>query len=251
MQFSSPAEHSSMHTFSRSPATTTMSSTTSNHLPGLASLLHSQVAGSPELAPIGKDLLRGSHVDSMLANSNSGLRTNQDYPHSFPELKLRSQLPGTLSSFAASISNGSAIETLSGTQFLWGSPTTYSDSSKIMARKSQFVGQSLMSNGNRPGFPYPSLHGHFISSTQRHQQQRQVGSAPSGVHHLERHFGFFLESPDTSYINRGGVRGIYLGPNNGSYMMNVGPRAAVDASIAGNISENNSPSFRMMASPRL
>ena len=34
-------------------------------------------------------------------------------------------------------------------------------------------------------------------------------------------------------------------------MMNVGPRAAMHASIAGNISENNSPSFRMMPSPSL
>ncbi|KAJ8420480.1 hypothetical protein Cgig2_030934 [Carnegiea gigantea] len=250
MQFSSPVEHGSMHTFSRSPAIRTMSPMTSSHLPGLASLLHSQVSSSPKLAPIGKDLGRGSLVDSMLANANSEHRANQQHPHSFPELKLGSQLPGTLSSFAASTSSGSAIETLSGPQFLWGSPTTYSDGSKMTAWRSPSVGHRLISNGNQPGFPYPSRHGHFVSSTQHHHQQQEVGSAPSAVN-LERHFGFFAGSPDTSYINPGGFGGIHLGPKNGSYMMNVGPRAAMHATIAGNISENNSPSFRMMPSPSL
>ncbi|KAL2930737.1 Protein MEI2-like 2 [Bienertia sinuspersici] len=230
-QLSSPVKHNSMHTFSRSPGYKTMSPTTNHHLPGLASILHSQVSGSPKLAPIGKDFGRGSQVEQMFGN-NSEQRVNLHPPHSFPELKLGGgQLSGSLSSFGASTSNGSTIETLSGPQFLWGSPTTYSENSKSSA------------------WPAHSSTWPYVNSAQHHQQH--VGSAPSGIHHLERHFGFFPESPDTSYMNSGGFGGLNVAPSNGNYMMNVGPRSAMHANIAGNMSESNSPSFRIMSSPRL
>lgn len=250
-QLSSPVKPNSLHTFSRSPGYRTMSPTTNNHLPGLASILHSQASGSPKLAPIGKDFGRGSHVDQMFGN-NSEQRTNLHPPHSFPELKLGGgQLSGSISSFGASTSNGSTIETLSGPQFLWGSPTTYSENSKSSAWPAgpgHSVGNPLLSNGQRHGFPYSSRHGPYVNSAQHHQH---VGSAPSGIHHLERHFGFFPESPDASFMNSGGFGGLNVAPSNGSYMMNVGPRSAMHGGIAGNMSESNSPSFRIMSSPRL
>ncbi|XP_021764156.1 protein MEI2-like 5 isoform X2 [Chenopodium quinoa] len=246
-QLSSPVNHNAVHAFSRSPGYRTMSPTTNNHLPGLASILHSQASGSPKLAPIGKDFGRGSHVEQMFANS-SEQRANLHTPHSFPELKLGSQLSGSMSSFGASTSNGSAIETLSGPQFLWGSPTTFSENAKSTAW-SAHSGNPLLSNGHRHGYPYSSRHGPYLSSVQHNQQH--VGSAPSGIHHLERHFGFFPESPETSYVNPGGFGGINRVPSNGNYMMSVGPRSAMHAGIAGNMSESNSPSFRMMSSPRL
>ena len=251
LQYGSPVDHNSMHTFSRSPGIRTMSPTTSNHLPGLASILHSQASGSPKLAPIGKDHGRGAH-EHMFANTNPEQRANLQLPHSLPELKLGGQLSSTVSSFGASTSNGSAVETLSGPQFLWGSPKTYSENSKMTAWQSQTpsVGHPLVSNsGHRHGFPFSGRLGPFVNSTTHHQHH--VGSAPSGVHHVERHFGFFPESPETSYINPGGFGGLNIGPNNGNYMMNVGPRAAMHAAIAATMSENNSPSLRMMSSPRL
>ncbi|KAJ8450000.1 hypothetical protein Cgig2_029362 [Carnegiea gigantea] len=251
LQYGSPVDHNSMHTFSRSPGIRTMSPTTSNQLPGLASILHSQASGSPKLAPIGKDHGRGAQ-EHLFANTNPEQRAHLQLPHSLPELKLGGQLSSTVSSFGASTSNVSAVETLSGPQFLWGSPKTYSENSKMTAWQSQTpsVGHPLVSNGgHRHGFPFSGRHGPFVNSATHHQHH--VGSAPSGVHHIERHFGFFPESPETSYINPGGFGGLNIGPSNGNYMMNVGPRAAMHAAIAANMSENNSPSLRMMSSPRL
>ncbi|CAO2842257.1 unnamed protein product [Amaranthus hypochondriacus] len=247
-QLNSPVKNNSMHTFSRSPGYRTMSPTTTNsHLPGLASILHSQASVSPKLAPIGKDFGRGTHVEQLFGSSSEN-RANLQPPHSFPELKLGGQLSGSISSFGASTSNGSTIETLSGPQFLWGSPKTVSENSKSTAWPTH-SGNPLLSNGHRHGFPYSSHHGPFVSSTQHYQQH--VGSAPSGFHHLERHFGFFPESPETSFMNHGGFRSVNRAPNNGSYMMNVGPRSALHGVIGGNMPESNSPSFRIMSSPRL
>lgn len=253
--FGSPVDNS-MHTFSRSPGVRTMSPSTPNHLPGLASILHSQASSSPKLAPIGKDQGRAIH-EHMFSNTNSEQRGNSHHPNSLPDIKLGGPFSSTVSSFGASTSNGSAVETLSGPQFLWGSPTTYSENSKMTPWQTQTqtqthsVGHPLVSNGQRHGFPFSSRHSPFVSPATHHHQQL-VGSAPSGIHHLERHFGFFPESPETSsYVNRGGFGGLNIGPSSGNYMMNLGHRAVIHAGISANMSENNSPSFRMMSSPRL
>ncbi|KAH9627305.1 hypothetical protein KSS87_013550 [Heliosperma pusillum] len=251
MQFGSPAEHnnSPMHSLSRSPGFRTMSPTTNNHLSGLASILHPQSTSSPRLAPIGKDLGRGGHVEHMFGNSNPEKRASLQHPHSFPELNLVGQFSGTISSFGASSSNGSTIETLSGPQFLWGSPTTNSEKIKSAAWQTHSVGNPQMSNGPRHGFPFANRHAPYLNPSQHHQHH--VGSAPTGIHHLERHFGFFPESPETSYMNRTGFGGVNLGPSSGgNYMMNVGPRALLHAGIPGNMPDSSSPSFRMMSSPR-
>ncbi|KAK9706911.1 hypothetical protein RND81_07G159900 [Saponaria officinalis] len=244
MPYGSPVGHSPMHALSRSPGFRTMSPTTSsNHFPGLASILHSQPSGSPRLAPIGKDLGRGDHVEHMFGNSNSEQRANLRHPHSFPELKLEGQFSGTKSSYGASSSNGSTVETLSGPEFLWGSPTTHSENLKSASWQTHSVGNPLLSSTeNRNGFPFASRHGPYLNPTQHHQHH--VGSAPSGIHHFERHFGFFPESPETSFLNPGGFGRVNVGPRSGNYMMNVHPHA-------GNMLDASSPSFRMMSSPRL
>ncbi|GAB4831561.1 hypothetical protein Ancab_005573 [Ancistrocladus abbreviatus] len=245
LQYSSPIDHSPLHTLSHSPGFGTMSPTPSNHLPGLASLLHPQASNSVKIAPIGKEPGRASHVDNILSSVNLEQRAKFQQPSSFPEVKL-GQYSGSMSSFGASASNGSGIETLSGPQFLWGCSTPYSENPKPTAWTAPSVGHSFTCNSH--GFPYSSRHGSYIGSSQHHPHS--VGSAPSGVH-LERHFGFFPESPDTSFLNHGAFGGMNLGPNNGSFMMNIGSRSSVHAGIAGNISENGSPSFRMMSSPGL
>ncbi|KAL9232240.1 hypothetical protein vseg_007370 [Gypsophila vaccaria] len=242
MQYGSPSAHNPMHTLSRSPGYRTMSPSTSNHFPGLASLLHSQPSGSPRLAPIGKDLGRGDHVEHMFSNTNSEQRANLRHPRSFSELKLDGQYSGTMSSYGASSSNGSTVETLSGPEFLWGSPTTHSENLKSASWQTHSVANPLLSSENRNGFSFASRQGPYLSPTQ-HQQQH-VGSAPSGIHQFERHFGFFPESPETSYLNPGGFGRVNVGPRSANYMMNVHPHA-------GNMLEAGSPSFRMMSSPRL
>ncbi|GMH19393.1 hypothetical protein Nepgr_021234 [Nepenthes gracilis] len=243
LKFSSPIEHSPLHAFSRSPGYRTMSPTTSNHLPGLASILHSQ-ANLPKIAPIGKDQGRASHAKHIFGSANTQLGDNFQQRHSFPDLNL-GQYSGSMSSFGASSSAGSGIETLSGPQFLWGSHNQYFENPNLTSWTTSSAGNLMKSNGHvhNHGFPYSGRHGSYTGS-------HHVGSAPSGAH-LERQLGFFPESPGTSFMDYGAFEGINFGPNTGSYVLNLGSRASMRGGIAGNMSENGSPGFRMISSPGL
>ncbi|KAK6932265.1 Mei2-like, C-terminal RNA recognition motif [Dillenia turbinata] len=261
-QFGSPIQHSPLQTFAKSPGFGTVNHNTNNHLPGLAnsnnhlpglaSILNPQLSNSVKSAPTGKDHVIGSHMEQMFPKPNSTNGAGFQQSHSFPEPKL-TQYPGsgTMSSFGASTSNESAIETLTGPQFLWGSPTPYLEQTNSSAWPSSSAGHSLNSNGLVHGFPYSGHHGPFLSSSQHHRHHH-VGSAPSGVP-LERHFGFFPESPEASFLNSVAFRGMGLGRSDGSYMMNMGTRATMNAGVpvSGNVSDSNSPSFRMISSPRM
>ncbi|XP_065878427.1 protein MEI2-like 5 isoform X2 [Euphorbia lathyris] len=244
-QFNSPIEHSPLQSISKSPVFRTLSPTTSNHLPGLASILQNNV----KVAPIGKDQGRGSLVEHTIASMNSAHVGAFQQSHSLPESKLNQYHGSISSSFGApSTSNGSAMETLTGPQFLWGSPNPYPDHTTSSAWTTPSIGHPFSSNGKSHGFSYTSRHGSLLGSSQNHHH---VGSAPSGVP-LERRFGFFPESPETSFINPTGFGGIGVGHSDGNFMMNLSARAPVNAGITipRNISENGS-SYRMMSSPRL
>lgn len=245
-QFSSPIEHSPLQSLSKSPGFRTVSPTTSNHLPGLASILNSQISNSVKVAPIGKDQGRGIHVENIFNNTNSNHGTAFQQSPSFSEPKL-GPYPGNGSSFGASTSNGSGIETLSGPQFLWGSPTPYSEHTNSSAWQPSSMGHPFTSNGQGRGFPYSGRHGSFLGSSQHHRHHH-VGSAPSGVP-FERHFGYFSESPEASFMSPVAFGGMGLTHNDGSFMLNMGARAAI--SIPGNMSESGSANFRMISSPRV
>lgn len=245
MQFSGPIEQSPLHSNSKSPNFKTLSPTTNNHLPGLASILHPQVSNSVKVSPIGKDHGRGSHVEHMLNHANSAHGSSFSQSNSFPELKL-SDFPGSAPSFGPSTSNGSRVETLSGPQFLWGSPNPYKEHASSAWPRTA-VGHQFTSTGKGHLFPLSARQGSFIGSSHHHH----VGSAPSGVP-LERHFGFFPESPETSFLGPFAYGSMGLGPNNGKLLANMSTRAALNAGITlpGNVSENSS-NFKMMSSPRL
>ncbi|XP_021295166.1 protein MEI2-like 5 isoform X2 [Herrania umbratica] len=249
-QFNSPIEHSPMHSLSKSPVFRTMSPTSSNHLPGLASILHPQVSNSMKVAPIGKDQGRGSHVEhSFTSSTNSTHAAGFQLSHSLPEPKL-SQYHGTISTFGPS--NGSSMETLSGPQFLWGNPNSYTDTNSSVWQTSS-LGHPFSSNGKGHGFPYSGGQGSFSGLSQRHHHHHHhIGSAPSGVP-LERHFGFFPESSDTSFMSSAAFGGMGVGHNDGGFMVNMGSHATISSgiSIPRNVSENGSSSMRMMSSPRL
>ncbi|EOY27813.1 MEI2-like protein 5 isoform 2 [Theobroma cacao] len=247
-QFNSPIEHSPMHSLSRSPVFRTMSPTTTNQLPGLASILHPQVSNSMKVAPIGKDQGRGSHVEYSFTGTNSTHAAGFQLSHSLPEPKL-SQYHGTTSTFGPS--NGSSVETLSGPQFLWGNPNSYTDTNSSVWQTSS-LGPPFSSNGKGHGFPYSGRQGSFSGSSQHHHHHHHIGSAPSGVP-LERHFGFFPESSDTSFMSSAAFGGMGVGHSDGGFMVNMGSRAAISSgiSIPRNVSENGSSSMRMMSSPRL
>ncbi|KAK9051293.1 hypothetical protein SSX86_027920 [Deinandra increscens subsp. villosa] len=107
-QFGSPIEHSPLQSLTKSPVFTSMSP---KSLPELVSILHPQPA---RIAPIGKDHARASYLDQTF------------YGNAMQDRKLSSS-SGSMSTFGASGSTTSEIETLSGPQFLWGSPNRRSD----------------------------------------------------------------------------------------------------------------------------
>ncbi|KAL2476593.1 Protein MEI2-like 5 [Abeliophyllum distichum] len=210
--FGSPVEHNSFPGYSQSPGLGNLSPVGSNHLPGLASILPSQAPGT-------------------------------SYQHHFPVLDPSlSSSPGPVSSLGDSKS--SSIGTLSGPQFLWGSPTIRSESINSSAWSTSLKGRPFSSSGQGIGYPYPSRHGSFLGSP------HHVGSAPSGIQ-LERHFGFFPESPETSYMNPA-FGPTNFGRNNGNHAMNMGVPGAMNIGVpyAGNFTESSSPSSRMMSMSR-
>ncbi|KAE8720034.1 Protein MEI2-like 5 [Hibiscus syriacus] len=247
-QFNSSIERSPMHSLSKSPVLGTMSPTTSNHLSGLASILHPQVSNSMKVAPIGKDQARGSLVEHALAGTNSTHGTGFQFSHSLPESKL-SQYHGTIPTFSPS--NGSRMEKLSGPQFLWGNTNSFTDRTNSSVWPTSSLERPFSSNGNGHGFPYSGRQGSF-SGTSQHLQHHHIGSATSGVP-LERHFGFFPESSDTSFMSPATFGGLGVGHNDGGFMVNMGSHAAMSSGIGipRNASENGSSSMRMMSSPRL
>ncbi|KOM40060.1 hypothetical protein LR48_Vigan04g025800 [Vigna angularis] len=246
LQFNSPVEQNSMQNISHSPGSRILSPTTGNHLPGLASILQPQVSNTVKAAAIGNDLGRssqGEHIFTGLSSSQGASFQS----HSLPEPKF-SQYRGALSSFAPSTSNGSSVETLSGPQFLWGSPTLYSEHTKPSAWPRSSVGHPFTSNGKSHAFPFSTQNGSFVGSSQHHNNHH-VGSAPSGLP-FERHFGFHPESSETSFMNNVGYGGMSLGHTDGNYMVNVGGSVNANITIPRNISDNGSSNFRMR-SPRL
>lgn len=191
----SPVEHNS---FSKSPGLGSLSPINSSHLSGLASILPPNLSNSPRIAPIGKDQGRANHVNQVLTNSALMQGTAYHHHQSFPDNKFSSN-GGSTSSVADLNSNSSSIGTLSGPQFLWGSPTPYAERSNSSAWPTPSAGQPFTSNGQGQGFPYARHHGSLLGSHHHH-----VGSAPSGVP-LDRPFGYFPESPETSFMSPGAL----------------------------------------------
>ncbi|XP_027333821.1 protein MEI2-like 2 isoform X1 [Abrus precatorius] len=242
-QFGSPVEHNALGSFSKSPGLNFASPMNTNHLPGLAAILSPHVSSSPKIAPIGKDLGRANNAKQIFASS--GLSQGAAFQHStsFPEQKINAS-PRPITTFGESNSSSSSIGTLSGPQFLWGSPTPYSEHSNTSAWSSS-MGLPFTSSGQRQGFPYTSQHSSFLDSHQHHH----VGSAPSGLP-LDRHFSYFPESPETSL--KSSVAFGSMNHSDGNILMNMGAHASLGVGIGltGNTNEMSSPNFRMMSLPR-
>ncbi|CAA3007108.1 MEI2-like 2 [Olea europaea subsp. europaea] len=238
--FGSPIEINPFHGYSRSPGLGSLSPVGSNHLPGLASILPSQVSNPVKIAPIGKDPGRISRVNQVIPKANTAPGTA--YRHRYPILDPSlSSSPGPVSSFGDSKSS----RTLSGPQFLWGSSTIHSESLNSSAWSTSLKGRRFSSSGQGICYPYPTQPGSL------HGSQHHVGSAPSGIQ-LERHFGFFPESPETSYMNPAAFGATNFVRTNGNHAMNMGVPGATNMGVpfAGNFIETGSPSSRMMSMSR-
>ncbi|KAF3589749.1 hypothetical protein F2Q69_00028305 [Brassica cretica] len=224
LQMNSPVEGSPLQSvLSRSPVFG-VSPTRNSHLSGLASALNSQ-GPSSKLAPIGR-----SPVASNVFQQSS---------HLFQEPKPDNKYTGNLSPSGPLISNGGGIETLSGSEFLWGSPNTRSEPSNSSVWSTSSTGVPFSSARVDRSVP-------FLHQTQNrshhphHHHHLHVGSAPSNVP-LEKHFGFFPESSkDTMFMNSSGMGG---GLNGGSFPSRMANHGIMNP-------ENGFSSYRMMSSPR-
>ncbi|KAL3502906.1 hypothetical protein ACH5RR_037355 [Cinchona calisaya] len=211
--FGSPVEQSSLHSYGKSPSLGTINPMCSNHSPGLASILPAHISSHGKIAPIGKD---------------SG--------------RMLSSIPGPVSPFIDLNSNSSGIGTLSGPQFLWGSPTIHAERANSSSWSTSTMGHPFVSSRHGQGHPYSSRQGSFLAS------HHHVGSAPSGIP-LERHFGFLPESPETSYMSQVAFRSAGLSPNNANHLMNVGA-LNIGMPLTRGFTESGSPSSRMLSLSR-
>ncbi|XP_073028279.1 protein MEI2-like 5 isoform X1 [Primulina eburnea] len=225
--FGSQVEHNSFHAYG--PTMSNLGSLSpggSNHLPGLASILPSHDSNSAKIAPIGKDPRKANQVITK-SNTAQGAACQHSYSVYDPKLSSSCDLDGTLS----------------GPQFLWGSPTITSENLNSSPwSSSSLKGRPFPSSKQVIGFPYTSPHGSFVGSG------HHVGSAPSGIQ-LDKHFGFFPESPEPPYINQAAAFGVKnYGLNHGIHSVHLGSPGAVSRGIsfAGNFTESGSASSRMI-----
>ncbi|XP_074328638.1 protein MEI2-like 5 [Apium graveolens] len=238
--YDNPVGHTSLQSLSRSPVLGSMNPAVGNSLPGLASILHPHLSNPRKIAPIGKDLGRGSPGDHTYMNGNLNQGVDFQQSHSLPEPNVN-QFSATS---ALGASNGSGIETLSGPQFLWGSPNVNAEQSNLSMRRPPQVKQPFISNGQYPGFTYAGNHDSIIGSSQSPHQHHlhHVGSAPSNIP-FKRQFSHYQEPSDALYMSRPAFGGMGLNHNDKNFM---GPRTSGNTFMP----ENGSPSFSMVPSAR-
>ncbi|KAK4398200.1 protein MEI2-like 2 [Sesamum angolense] len=242
--FGSPVEQNSLHGYSQTPSLGGLSPVGSNHLSGLASILHSHGSSPVKIAPIGKDPARINHLNQVISTTSTTHGAAYQQHYSVPDPKLSSS-PVPVSSLGDS--RPSSVGTLSGPQFLWGSPTIHSEQNTSSAWSASLKARPFPSRGRGIGFPYTSQHGSFLGSQYHHH----VGSAPSGIQ-LERHFGFYPDSPESSYINQAAFGVPNFGHGNGNPAVNIGAPGAMNIGVAfaGSFAESGSPSSRIMSMSR-
>ncbi|KAL1562830.1 hypothetical protein AAHA92_05361 [Salvia divinorum] len=238
--YGSPVERHSLHGYSPTPKFGSLSPVGSSHLTGLASILPSHASNPMKIAPIGKDPGRMTHANEVVSKANNGQGVAFQNNYSIPDPNLSSS-PGPVSPF--DYSKPSSIGTLSGPQFLWGSPSVQSEHANSSAWSSSLKGHPFQSSGQGIGFPYPSQRGSFLGS------HHHVGSAPSGIQ-LERHLGFFPDSPETSYINQAAFGVTNFGRNGHGMNIRVPGAVNVGVTFSGNYTDSGSPGSRVMSMTR-
>ncbi|RWW20015.1 hypothetical protein GW17_00015898 [Ensete ventricosum] len=248
---SPPGIVASVRLLSKSPSGLASSPIGSYHLTGLGSVLPSMIS-TAKIAPIGKDQNRVDHADHVISSS-SPLHGGYQHSHSFPDHScgMVTTAPGNLTSFGPSITKSSGAGTLTGPQFLWGNSASYMEKPESSTRQSGATGVSFMPNGQGQGkgFLYSSYHGSFLGSS-HNQHPHHVGSAPSLVP-FERQYGYFLESPEISLMNKFAFGNIGSNGTGGTSVMNMTPRFTVNQGIlSGSMPANNATNMRMMPAPR-
>ncbi|RWW47439.1 hypothetical protein BHE74_00046574 [Ensete ventricosum] len=209
----------------------------SDCLPGLSTILSPVMSNSTKVGLI-KDQEKVNYADQLYSGSNSSPHEGR-FQHCGSSRDhssgILSSSPGPLFSLGPSASNASGFGSLTGSQFPFGSPTSYMDQPQSSWRP-PVTGLPFPSNGRqqRQNIFYSNQHDSFPGSS--HGQRHPVGSAPPGVP-FKRHYSYFPETPETSVMNQVAFQ------NSGS-----GPTALWNPGIVftGNIPDNSSPKPRMM-----
>eukprot|EP01018_Ginkgo_biloba_P009764 Gb_07771 [translate_table: standard] len=278
---SSPSDNGSLQSMNHSPGIGNVNLAVSKPLPGLAVILPPLVSPSAKVGTIGNDLGRTNQIDPVSSMNNLGKGGQFHHPHSFPEhnssmmqvMHYSSSGTGPIlgsstsfapheaigisssGSFGHPGSSSGGISTLSGPQFLWGSPSPYSHHIQSSAWPSPSLGHSFNASGcpQPQGYSYSGRQSSFMNPVVA-SHHHHVGSAPSGDPSLERHLAYFTDSPDTSFIGPRSFGGMGLSCANGNPMINIGGHGVVNAGVgiaSNGITENGSPSFGMMSSQRM
>ncbi|XP_062218915.1 protein MEI2-like 5 isoform X2 [Phragmites australis] len=216
-QLRSPTEHNQLNTLNETTFNGGMSPLGGNHISGLSS-------GYPSMnLPIGKSSNRNILPDHIFHGSPN-LYNSHSFPEQYGGIVSASPL---VSSAASSASTASGFTPLTWTSFLWGSKNTLREYSQPSVFNSPPLSNSHFSNSHtqRQGSLYRNLHGSFGPS--EYLSQHHVGSAPS-VLPLESNFGYYPESPDTSYIRQGKFGSIGRSCVGGSLMTNFGVHSCVN-----------------------
>ncbi|KQJ94515.1 protein MEI2-like 5 isoform X1 [Brachypodium distachyon] len=185
----SPTEHNHLNTLNETAFSGGMSPLGSNHLSGLSS-------GYPPMkSAIGKSSYRNNHADSIFHGSPT-FHNSHSFPEHYGGIVSASPL---VSSAASSASTASGFTALNGAPFPWGNNNTLRENFQFSALHSPPLKSLPFSSTHtqHQGNMYPNLRGSFRPS--EHFPQHHVGSAPSVL----PNFGYYPESPDTSYIRHG------------------------------------------------
>lgn len=248
-QFGNPNDNRTLQALKQSPTLGAVNPVRSNHLPGLASILPPMMSNSVKIAPIGNNENRVNHAEQVFSPRNSTHGVPLQHSHSFLEhnsamVPKTISSSGTLSSFGSLTSNASRMGTLTGSQFLWHSPTLYTEHTQSAWPQSS-MGHSFVFNRKEQSFPHSVRHSYFPAPS------HHVGSAPSGIP-FERHFGYFPGSPKTSIKSPVSFGNMSIGSNEGNLVMDMGVRGLMNPGLAmpGNASENGAPGFSIMSSQR-
>ncbi|CAN4104426.1 unnamed protein product [Withania somnifera] len=237
--FGSPVESSSLLGYNQSPGLRNLSPVNDNHMRGLASILPGHFS-SPKIAPIGKDPGRLGSLQHTITSPKSMQGVGYQQSYSVPEHKPHLNF----GSMSLDEPKSSGIGTLSGPQFLWGSPPIQSEHTDSSVWSNSSLAHPFALNEQGQGYPYSRRQGLFLGS-------HHVGSAPSGIP-LDRRLGFFTESPETSYMTQVAYGSTGSSYNNGSHALSIGRLGAMNigGSLAWNFTEGGSPITRMMPLPR-
>ncbi|VVB12634.1 unnamed protein product [Arabis nemorensis] len=165
-----PIDQNPLQSFSKPPIFGNLSPTMNIRYSEFSSIPHSQGANPTKAASVSNDQgRRVSHLDHLFPSSSYNNASH-----------IATASFGSASSFGSLNSNSGRVETLSGSEFLWGSPSS-----------SVWRVNPFSSNGKAHRYPY--------------HQHHHVGSAPSGL---------FPRSPETSSMGFRGASGNMNAPRN-------------------------------------